>query len=107
VGSVFSPYYALARKLGGGVAEAENFCALNVALYGKAGKRWAMTERGRNSCSRDKNEFVIGPSYITWDGDSLHIQINEISTPWLFTIASPFYPPMAVNLLLGTARESD
>jgi carotenoid 1,2-hydratase len=51
VGSVFSPYYALARRKGG--ADPENFCALNVALYGEGGHRWSMTERGRRFISRD------------------------------------------------------
>ena len=52
VGSVFSPYYAWARSRNGGVADPENFCAINVALYGAAGKRWTMTERGRSSVRR-------------------------------------------------------
>jgi carotenoid 1,2-hydratase len=84
VGSVFSPYYTWARR--NGQADPENHCALNVAIYSKGAGRWAMTERGRNSCSRDKNEFVIGPSAVSWDGDSLRIRIDEISTPWLQSI---------------------
>jgi carotenoid 1,2-hydratase len=84
VGSVFSPYYTWARR--SGQADPENHCALNVAIYSKGASRWAMTERGRNSCNRDKSEFVIGPSSVTWDGDSLRIQIDEVSTPWLQSI---------------------
>ena len=45
IGSVFSPYYAWARRRG--PADPEQFCALNVALYGKDRRAWAMTERGR------------------------------------------------------------
>jgi carotenoid 1,2-hydratase len=43
IGSVFSPYYAWARRRG--PTDPEHFCALNVALYG-VDKGWAMTERG-------------------------------------------------------------
>ena len=46
IGSVFSPYYAWARRKGD--AGPENHVAVNVALYGKGGKRWSMTERGRS-----------------------------------------------------------
>jgi carotenoid 1,2-hydratase len=82
VGSVFSPYYAWARRQGGGVADPENFCALNVALYGKGGKRWTMTERGRQHTSRSAQQFKMGPSSLHWDGQALTIDIDEINVPW-------------------------
>jgi len=82
VGSVFSPYYALARRLQGGVADPENFCALNVALYGKGGKRWTMTERGRRHNHRSAKKFQIGPSSLQWNGHELVIDIDEINVPW-------------------------
>jgi carotenoid 1,2-hydratase len=82
VGSVFSPYYAWARSRQGGVADPENFCALNVALYGKGGKRWTMTERGRAHNHRHVNHFQVGPSSLHWDGDALTIDIDEINVPW-------------------------
>ena len=44
LGSVFSPYYAWARRRG--PSDPLRHCALNVALYGPR-KRWAMTERAR------------------------------------------------------------
>ena len=80
VGSVFSPYYAWAQR-GGGQPSADNHCALNVALYSRNAKRWAMTERGQRHCSRDTSEFVIGPSRLHWDGSALTIDINEIGMP--------------------------
>ena len=43
VGSVFSPYYAWARRRG--QADAENHCALNLALY----RRPAGSSRFQNS----------------------------------------------------------
>jgi carotenoid 1,2-hydratase len=82
VGSVFSPYYALARSLQGGVADPENYCALNVALYGKGGKRWTMTERGRQHIHRSAHHYQIGPSSLNWNGHELVIDIDEINVPW-------------------------
>jgi len=81
VGSVFSPYYALARGLNGGVADADNFCAINVALYGKAGRRWTMTERGRSQVERSATHYRVGPSSLHWDGQALTIDIDEINVP--------------------------
>ena len=79
VGSVFSPYYAWARRRTG-VADPEQHCALNVALYGPGG-RWAMTERGARHCSRGPSNFQIGPSQVRWDGQCLVIDIDEVCVP--------------------------
>lgn len=79
VGSVFSPFYASARRRG--AADPMQHCALNVALYGKAGKRWSMTERGRGAVTRSADRFVIGPSALQWDGSALDIQVDEITVP--------------------------
>jgi carotenoid 1,2-hydratase len=79
IGSVFSPYYAFARREG--VADPLNHCAVNVAIYHKQGKRWTMTERPRGAVSRTANCLTVGPSQLSWDGTSLAIRINEISVP--------------------------
>ncbi len=79
VGSVFSPYYARARRKG--LGHAENHCAINVALYGGT-KRWAMTERGKADVSRTESEFVCGPSSMRVEGDVVTISINERCMPW-------------------------
>ena len=79
VGSVFSPYYAWARKRGR--ADPDNHCALNVAIYSKGRGRWAMTERGARHCARSARQFNIGPSQVRWDGDCMHIDINEVGMP--------------------------
>lgn len=79
VGSVFSPYYAWARRKA--PADPLNHCALNVALYGRGANRWAMTERGRAGVSRSPDSLRIGPSSVTWQGDSLCFQIDERSAP--------------------------
>ncbi len=80
IGSVFSPYYAWARRRGG--ASPLNHCAMNVALYGPRGKRWAMTERPRASVRRNPLSLTIGPSAMSWDGNSLKVEIDEVTAPF-------------------------
>lgn len=79
MGSVFSPYYALARR--GRPADPENHVAINTAVYGPGG-RWAMTERGRRRLSRGAEFLAVGPSAMRVDGDSLLITINERAVPF-------------------------
>jgi len=79
IGSVFSPYYAFARRNGGG--DPLNHCALNVAFYNDSRKSWAMTERGRAHVHATASSFAIGPSMVAWDGDVLTIEINETTAP--------------------------
>ena len=79
IGSVFSPYYAFARRKC--PADPLNHCAVNVAIYRRGGNRWAMTERPRHAVSRTVNSFTVGPSQLSWDGTSLMIRVNEISVP--------------------------
>lgn len=81
VGSVFSPYYAAAFARRGAAVDAENHCAINVALYGAAGKRWAMTERGRGSLHRDSDRLSVGPSQLKWTGQHLQIDLDEVCAP--------------------------
>jgi len=52
-----------------------------VALYGECGKRWAMTERGRSSVHMAPSVFTIGPSSLSWDGNALTIEIDEVTVP--------------------------
>jgi carotenoid 1,2-hydratase len=76
IGSVFSPYY-----LWSGRPDPANHCAVNVALYGKSYKHWAMTERSRAALSRNAASLVIGPSALTWADGKLAIEIDEIAVP--------------------------
>ena len=78
IGSVFSPYYARARNRGD--AKPIDYCALNVALYGRP-SRWSMTERASRSVSRSPQHLQIGPSVVEWGGECLHFAINEVSVP--------------------------
>ena len=80
VGSVFSPYYAWARRRGH--ADPLNHCALNVALYGRRGPSWACTERGRSSLARRPDALAIGRSNLWWSGTDLVIEIDEVTAPW-------------------------
>ncbi len=77
---MFSPYYAYARKKGRG--NPENFCSVNVALYGKSGHHWAMTERGMRSAERSASRFIIGPSDVKIDEQRMTITIRERTTPF-------------------------
>ena len=61
--------------------QANNHCAINVALYGPGSRRWTMTERGSRSIERDAGHLRIGPSQLQWRGDHLQIDLNEISVP--------------------------
>jgi carotenoid 1,2-hydratase len=78
IGSVFSPYYAWANAKQ--PAPAENFCAMNVALYGRR-KGWAMTERGQRCLSRREDCLAIGRSRLTWEDGSLAAEIDEVTVP--------------------------
>jgi carotenoid 1,2-hydratase len=77
---VFSPYYA--RALRQGPARAENHAAINVALYGRGGHHWAMTERGQGALARTADSYRLGPSSLEWDGRGLTIRIQERTSPY-------------------------
>ena len=80
---MFSPYYARVRgRTARGEADAMDHCAFNVALYGDAGKRWAMTERGARHVERHAEVLRVGPSAMHWDGETLTLTIDEVTVPW-------------------------
>ncbi len=78
IGTVFSPWYAWSRRWGEGAPE--NHCCLNVALYGRP-SRWAMTDRRRSALVRSTDHLQIGPSSLSWDGEQLLIEIEEVTAP--------------------------
>lgn len=80
IGSVFSPYYAAARRRG--ATDPRAHCAINVALYGEGGHRWAMTERSAAALTRTATTLQIGPSSMTADANGLTLHINEVTVPW-------------------------
>jgi carotenoid 1,2-hydratase len=79
IGTVFSPWYAWARRGGGG--NPFEHCCLNVALYGSP-RRWAMTDRRANSVKRGPDFIQFGPSSMEWDGTTLTVRIEEITAPF-------------------------
>ncbi len=80
LGCVFSPYYARARRHG--PTEPLEHCAMNMALYGATGRRWAMTERPQQRVQRDAASLTIGPSSMRWQDGRLEIAIDERTAPW-------------------------
>lgn len=90
VGSVFSPYYAMARRRRGDIAApADDHCAVNLSLYRmpagarRFGRLWAMTERGAGAVQRQADSLRIGRSRLAWQADgSLLIDIDERAAPW-------------------------
>lgn len=78
IGSVFSPYYAWSNW-----DDPLQHCAINVALYrlDSGAGRWAMTERGAKSVSRDAQHFTVGPSALRWGNGTLIANIKQITTP--------------------------
>ncbi len=54
---------------------------MNVALYSPGAGRWAMTERGQRQVRRSAREFVVGPSRVHWDGQSLCFELDEWANP--------------------------
>jgi carotenoid 1,2-hydratase len=81
VGSAFSPYYAHAISKYGDAVDAQNHCAINVALYGPSSRRWTMTERGVGSVERGAEHLQIGPSSLKWTGGCLEMDLNEVGAP--------------------------
>jgi carotenoid 1,2-hydratase len=83
VGSVFSPYYAAARRRG--AAAPEEYCSINVALRGRV-DRWTMTERGANAVRRSAASLQIGPSALRWQDGSLVATLEERAAPWPYAV---------------------
>ncbi len=87
VGSVFSPYYAWARrKHGAENVDADDHCAINIALYDLSNDKrginaWAMTERPKQMCRRSATTFNVGPSSLERRGNELFIKIDERCAP--------------------------
>jgi carotenoid 1,2-hydratase len=112
VGSVFSPYYAHARRKSHRSNDAsvargtnpEEFCAINAALYrgvDTAGPRarngywWAMTEHSRHSLERDADSMRVGQSAFLSRDDTLIIELNEITVPYPRRVRGRIYVELA------------
>ena len=82
LGCVFSPWYAWARAAGRRRVDPLEHSGLNLALYGAAGHRWTLTERGAADVARSADRLTIGRSSLHWDGVALQAEIDEITSPW-------------------------
>lgn len=78
IGSVFSPYYAAARRRG--TADPSDHVAFNVALYGP-GARWSMTERSASALACRPDFIRIGLSSISCGPGRIDIAIDEWAVP--------------------------
>ncbi len=79
IGSVFSPYYAAARRRG--PSDPLDHVNINAILYTPRGKYWAMTERGRGALFRSSDRLAIGPSALFFEKGRLVISIEEWTVP--------------------------
>ena len=79
IGSVFSPYYAAARRRG--AADPRNHVAFNVALYGDGVRRWTMTERRAGDLAQGPTTLRIGPSSLQWEDGALVVHLDEVAVP--------------------------
>ncbi|MEO1795572.1 MAG: carotenoid 1,2-hydratase [Pseudomonadota bacterium] len=75
IGSVFSPWYAWAGR-----RHPQNHCCINVATYGRGG-RFTMTDRTAKALRLSQDRFEVGPSSMTWTGEELVIDIDEVASP--------------------------
>jgi carotenoid 1,2-hydratase len=80
VGNPFSPRYARARARA--AADPLDFCAMNVALHTRGGRRWALTEHARHAVSRTETSLAIGGSSMRVEHDALLVEISETCAPF-------------------------
>jgi carotenoid 1,2-hydratase len=95
LGNVFSPYYAKSRALG--PTNPLQFCAMNVAFYGRGKKCWALTERTLDHVERSPDGLRIGASVLRRNEDgSLRFDLRERT--------APFGAPLRVSLHVTSPR---
>ena len=75
IGSVFSPWYKWSGR-----KKPQNHVCINVATYGPGG-RFTMTDRGETALRQTASRLEVGPSMMRWEGDTLIITIDEVSSP--------------------------
>jgi carotenoid 1,2-hydratase len=81
LGSVFSPYYAAARRRAGTRADPLDHCAFNISLAGP-GARWSMTERPRRDLRLDAARLSIGRSSLVHRDGQYVFELDELGSPW-------------------------
>lgn len=90
VGSVFSPFYARARRANPSAVDPEAHCGMNVVLYSlgeggrSAGRRWAFTEYPKGERRRTAEAFEVGRNRVWWDDDRFCVDFDERTAPVWF-----------------------
>lgn len=112
IGSVFSPYYAWARKKGVD-CEALRYCSVNLALYGPK-TRWSMTERDQKSVTASADSLSIGRSQLRIENSvQMTLDVDELTMPiparlrGTLSIQLPNYDLPCVALDTGNPQRSD
>lgn len=75
-GSVFSPTYYRARQSRID-HHPDEFCGINVVLYGPGCERWVFTEPSIRDVATSSSELSVAGSRLWWDGDALVVDIDE------------------------------
>lgn len=75
---------------------------MNVALYGEHKRAWALRERPVLQSDRAGDGVVIGRSTMRWQGDRLHVEIDERTTPFGRRVRGTvdLYPELCTGLAL-------
>lgn len=91
VGSVFSPYYARARRARALSVDPEAHCGLNVVVYDiepgakrLARRRWAFTEYPRDEVRRGPDTFHVGRNRVAWEDGAFVVDFVERTAPVWF-----------------------
>ena len=80
LGSVFSPYYAAARRRKGARADPLEHCAFNISLASPRA-RWSMTERPRSNLQVDAGRIAIGRSSLAHRDGQYVFEFDELCSP--------------------------
>lgn len=76
---MFSPYYKWARRRG--PTDPRRHVAMNVVLYGRDRKRWALTERGAGALRVTPTLLEIGPSAMRLSPGEVCVSFDERTMP--------------------------
>ena len=80
-GNVFSPRRARALARGEGGSPLD-FSAMNLALEGRDGSAWVMTEHAAAAVLRSEDGLAVGRSDLRWNEGTLVARIDERTAPW-------------------------
>ncbi len=75
-GSVFSPTYYRARRHRLD-HHPDEFCGINVVLYGPGCARWVFTEPSPRDVATTASSLCVAGSQLWWDGDALVVDVDE------------------------------